>query len=42
MNNPTTATAPASKRTMTTKALAYCALLAALRCWHGSSSPCPM
>lgn len=30
MNNPTTATAPASKRTMTTKALAYCALLAAL------------
>lgn len=30
MNNPTTATAPASKRTMTTKTLAYCALLAAL------------
>lgn len=30
MNNPTTATAPASKRIMTTKALAYCALLAAL------------
>ena len=30
MNNPTTATAPTSKRTMTTKALAYCALLAAL------------
>lgn len=30
MNNPTTATAPASKRAMTTKALAYCALLAAL------------
>lgn len=30
MNNPTTATAQASKRTMTTKALAYCALLAAL------------
>ena len=30
MNNPTTVTAPASKRTMTTKALAYCALLAAL------------
>ena len=30
MNNPTAATAPASKRTMTTKALAYCALLAAL------------
>ena len=30
MNTPTTATAPASKRTMTTKTLAYCALLAAL------------
>lgn len=30
MNNPTTVTAPASKRTMTTKTLAYCALLAAL------------
>ena len=30
MNNPTAATAPASKRTMTTKTLAYCALLAAL------------
>lgn len=30
MNNPTTATAPASKRIMTTKTLAYCALLAAL------------
>lgn len=30
MNNQTTATAPASKRTMTTKTLAYCALLAAL------------
>lgn len=30
MNNQTTATAPASKRIMTTKALAYCALLAAL------------
>ena len=30
MNKPTTATAPASKRTMTTKTLAYCALLAAL------------
>ena len=30
MNNPTTATAPASKRTMTTKTMAYCALLAAL------------
>lgn len=30
MNNPTTATAPASKRTMTTRTLAYCALLAAL------------
>lgn len=30
MNNSTAATAPASKRTMTTKTLAYCALLAAL------------
>lgn len=30
MNNPTAATAPAFKRTMTTKTLAYCALLAAL------------
>lgn len=30
MNNPTAATAPASKRIMTTKTLAYCALLAAL------------
>ena len=30
MNNPTTATAPTSKRIMTTKTLAYCALLAAL------------